>query len=196
MKIKKIIITSLAMVALLGSGSVVATNTAYADVDSQTTVVQKLSDPQHVTVHVDASLPTQVKNAVNYAIQQWNSTGLVHLQLTDSYQANVTVNNQAPYTDSAWATSINATIKTSDPHVKTLLYTMISLDPDLKSGNYNDADVEHTVTHEMGHALGLMDNYADVNAVMYYKSDFTSNTLATTQLNASDYQNLKLLYGE
>lgn len=192
---------------LLGATATTTTVTANAANTVQTVktqdqtnngVVDKVADPQNVTVTVANNLSPQVKSAVNSSIQQWNSTKLVNLKLVSKNKgerADIMVTNSSPYDSNAWATSVDLTVKTGNPKVKRILYTKISLDQSLRVGQYDDAAVTHTIMHEMGHALGLDDNYVDPNAVMYYTSDYSSGNNPTVKLNASDYQALNLIYG-
>jgi predicted Zn-dependent protease len=211
MKFKKLIVSGLAALTLIGVATSVPSITANAATDSATTtkiqattkseqdsnVVYRLDEPQDVTVYVPSSYSSQTKSAIKYAMDQWNSTELVHLDYYEgdsNYDANIVFTTQNPNSES-WGASLNAYLETNDPNTKELVKTAISLDSGLRRGEYSDAAVEHTVMHEMGHALGLDDNYVDPNAIMYYTSDYGTGSNPTIKVNASDYQALKLIYG-
>lgn len=205
MNFKKILISSIAALSIFGvvsSTAAVTTVSAASDqvakvqATSENNKIDRVADPDDITVGIQPGVSQQVRQDVKYAIEQWNSTKLIHLRLTnttDFNDVNITFTNRDP-NKSSWGSSLNLIQDTNDPSVKTLLETLISLDPQLRTGQYGNDDLEHTIMHEMGHALGLNDNYADKNAIMYYTSDFYSTNNATVKVNASDYQNLKLLY--
>ncbi|AKP67302.1 M57 family metalloprotease [Companilactobacillus ginsenosidimutans] len=209
MKIRKIIVSGLAVLTLLGVATSIApaqTSSAaqsstvtkiQASAKQDSNVIYKLDDPQNVTISIASGLSTQVRKAIQYSVNQWNSTKLVNIKTykgTNKYGADIMISNTSPKSD-VWGDSLNAYTETDNPDVKELLKTQITLDSGLRAGQYDEAAVQHTIMHEMGHALGLDDNYLDQNAIMYYTSDYQSSTDPTTKLSASDYQALKLIYG-
>lgn len=207
MKFKKIIISGITMLSIFGmSAGLLPTNTeaatttnvakVQASARQDTNYIFRLDYPDNVTVKIDKGLSAQVKNAIKYSMDQWNSTKLVKLSMysaKDDAEPTIVMTNDNSYKDS-WGTSINTVQDTDNPDLKKLITTKISIDAGLRYGFYDDSAVEHTIMHEMGHALGLDDNYVDPNSTMYYTSDYITSSDPTVKLNASDYQALKQLY--
>ncbi|MCH4009867.1 M57 family metalloprotease [Companilactobacillus sp.] len=206
MKFKKTIIAGTIALALFSTAPVFTTSNSVqaaatttkiqASAESDQTQTMRLANPKKVTVAYSPNLSAQVKSQIKYAMKQWNSTKIVNLinySGDDPYQANIYVSNNNPTTDS-WGYSLNASVSTNDSNVRTLIWTKIDLDSGLRAGQYDNAAVAHTILHEMGHALGMPDNYQDPNAIMYHTSDYISGVDPTVKLDASDYQILKQLY--
>lgn len=212
-QIAHILIAALAFVTVtIFSKGNVATAASYSIKPSKVIHYQKKL-PTPTSVYIDSDFgkqyyyyfqkktPVSARNSFNYAIKQYNKTGIVHLTVTSNPAAlkkdpgrNVQLLELGMYYKKGTECGVHAAghggqSKKTGGHIdyKGAIYYR-EIDAFAKYNRYFNAPYTKDVAmHEIGHALGLDHNFLDPHSVM------NSNT-SSTKLSSSDKLGLKHIY--
>lgn len=140
----------------------------------------------------------EATSARRVALREGATTG-PGFELQDENQNEILVLADWPYTDGALASTVVTLNARTDEILDTDIvfnaeqHTFRVLEAPMAAGQDLD-DVQNTLTHELGHALGLMHNAEDRRVVMYPRA--SAGETGKRALQEDDRQGLAALYGE